>query len=62
MGWTGSTDTLNQVKLYFDTEQEAVAFAQAKNWGYVTLGEQKRKIKPRNYGDNFVYCAEDERA
>lgn len=60
MGWTQSSDTLNQVKLYFDSETDAVAYAQSKNWNYVVLGEQQRKIKPRNYGDNFIYRSEDE--
>ncbi len=55
MGWTASSDTLNQVKLYFDTSQQAVEFAQSKGWNYVVLPAQERVVRPRNYGDNFKY-------
>ena len=55
MGWTESGDTLNQVKLKFKTCDDAVEFAEDKGWSYTILPEHKRKVKPRNYGDNFKY-------
>ncbi len=55
MGWTSSGDTLNQVKLNFDTSADAVAFAEKNNWQYNLLTENKRRVKPRNYSDNFKY-------
>ncbi len=60
MGWTSSSDTLNQVKLKFDDKDSAIAFAENKGWSYVVLAENKRVIKPRNYGDNFKYIPHDE--
>ncbi|MBI1300463.1 MAG: oxidoreductase [Alphaproteobacteria bacterium] len=53
MGWISSEDTLNQVQLKFKSQEDAVSFANKKNWNYVVLPEQKRRVKPRNYTDNF---------
>lgn len=55
MGWTSSEDTLNQVRLKFDTKEEAICFADKNGWTYTVQPEHKRKIKPRNYVDNFKY-------
>lgn len=55
MGWTSSEDTLNQVVLRFDTQEEAVAFAERKGWNYTVFPEHDRRIPPRNYSDNFRY-------
>ena len=55
MGWSSAADTYNQVKLKFDSEKEAVEYAVEHGWSYdVRKGSQKR-IRPRNYGDNFKY-------
>ncbi len=55
MGWTASGDTLNQVRLNFKNAEEAVAFAKGKGWTCSVHPSRKRKVKPRNYGDNFKY-------
>ncbi len=55
MGWTSSGDTLNQVRLKFDTCEDAVAFAKGKNWGYEVTAESVRRVTPKNYTDNFKY-------
>ena len=34
MGWTSSRDTMQQVKLYFATLEEATAYAKKEGWGY----------------------------
>ena len=57
MGWIASGDTMNQPKLRFDSQEEAIAFAQGKGWTYTLIPARARKVKPRNYGDNFVYRA-----
>ncbi len=58
MGWTSSNDTLRQVRLKFPTRADAVAFAQKKGWSYILLPENIRRLKPRNYSDNFKYIPE----
>lgn len=55
MGWTAAGDTLNQVRLKFDTMERAVEFAHKKGWGFVVQPAHERNIKPRNYVDNFRY-------
>ena len=55
MGWVSSEDTNNQIQLKFDTQEEAVAFAQAKGWNYTVAVSHDRHIRPRNYMDNFKY-------
>lgn len=56
MGWTGSSDTQAQVRLRFDTREEAVAYAGSKGWDYDLTEPQLRKpnIRARGYGENFA--------
>jgi hypothetical protein len=60
MGWTSSTDTLNQVRLHFKTLDEAKDYAARKGLTASVLPDRPRKLKPRNYADNFRYRPEDE--
>lgn len=57
MGWTASGDTLNQVKMKFETKEAAIAFAQDKGWDFSITPEKSRIVRPRNYADNFKYVA-----
>ncbi len=53
MGWTGSGDTGVQVKLRFDSKEEAVAYAERNNLTYEIEEPKERVIRPKNYSDNF---------
>ncbi len=55
MGWIGSTDTQKQVRLFFDTREEAVAFAQRNGIAFDLELPRERKVKPKMYADNFRY-------
>ncbi len=55
MGWISSQDTLNQVRLTFDTAEQAVDYARSKGWGYTVSPAHDKKLRPRNYVQNFVY-------
>lgn len=55
MGWTGAGDTRNQVKLNFESKEEAVAFAEKHRLTYVVQEPHERKIKPKSYAANFAY-------
>ncbi|MCB1782968.1 MAG: ETC complex I subunit [Alphaproteobacteria bacterium] len=55
MGWTESGDTLNQVRLKFSSREEAEEYARTNGWDYTVLPDRERRIKPRNYTDNFKY-------
>jgi hypothetical protein len=55
MGWIASNDTLNQVKLQFDTAEQAIAYATKMGWKFALNEPHSRTIKGRTYLDNFKY-------
>ncbi|MHB1207384.1 MAG: ETC complex I subunit [Rhodospirillaceae bacterium] len=55
MGWAGSGDTNRQLKLWFATSEEAVAFAQKKGLAYRVEAPHERTVKVRAYADNFAF-------
>ncbi len=53
MGWTSSGDMNAQVKLWFDTKEEAIAYAARKGVA-ATVEETAPKVrKTQVYSDNF---------
>ncbi|MGY2051143.1 ETC complex I subunit [Methylobacterium sp. JK268] len=55
MGWTSSSDMLQQVRLEFDTSEEAVAYATREGIAY-RLEEPKPALrKGLSYADNFKF-------
>jgi hypothetical protein len=55
MGWSGGGDTQTQVKLSFDTREEAIAYAERAGIQYDVELPQTRRIKPKAYADNFKW-------
>ncbi len=55
MGWAGSADTLGQVTLFFDTREEAVAYAKRRGIEFTIEMPHATKLKPRAYADNFRF-------
>ncbi|PPQ30070.1 ETC complex I subunit [Rhodopila globiformis] len=55
MGWIGGGDTQTQVRLTFDTREEAIDYAQRAGLEYDVELPQPRHIKPKAYADNFKY-------
>lgn len=55
MGWIGSSDTQAQVRLRFNTRDEAVAYAEKNGIAYDLELPQVRRVKPKAYADNFRY-------
>jgi len=56
MGWTSSDDTQAQVKLRFDTREDAEAYATARGIAFDVAEPKPRKplIRQRGYGENFA--------
>lgn len=56
MGWTSSGDMESQVRLRFDTREEAEAYAAEKGIEATVQEPQVRKpnIRPGGYGENFA--------
>jgi hypothetical protein len=55
IGWIGSADTARQVRLTFETKDEAVAYAQKEGYTYTIREAKERRIKPKAYADNFAF-------
>ncbi len=55
MGWVGSADTRNQVRLRFASKEEAVAFAKKNGMNFRVQEPKPRRIRPKNYSENFAY-------
>src|SRR5690606_27943595 len=55
MGYTSSTDMRSQIRLFFDTKEEAISYA--IKYGIPHRVEEPQKAKRRNisYSDNFKY-------
>ena len=55
MGWVGSGDTQNQVRLRFGTREQAVAYTEANGLAYDIEEPKPAQIKPKSYADNFRF-------
>ena len=53
MGWTSSSDTRSQVKLKFDTREEAIAYAKRENLVFSVEESRPAKRLIKSYGANF---------
>jgi hypothetical protein len=55
MGWSGGGDTRSQVRLRFDTREEAIAFAERNAIAFDLEIPPVRRHQPKAYADNFKY-------
>ena len=54
MGWESSKDTMSEVKIEFQTKQEAIQYAIKNDIKYNVINPQKRKFVKKSYSDNFL--------
>jgi hypothetical protein len=55
MGWTSSGDTRQQVKLWFDSKEEAVAYATREGLAFRVEEPHEAKRRTIAYADNFKF-------
>ncbi len=55
MGWTSSADMKSQVRLEFDTKDEAIAYAERNGLPYTVAEPHVRKHQAKSYADNFKF-------
>ncbi|MEN3930707.1 ETC complex I subunit [Microvirga sp. W0021] len=55
MGWTTSSDTRQQIRLSFDTQEEAVAYAQKQGIPYRVEKSHEARRRIATYSDNFKF-------
>ena len=53
MGYTSAADMKQQIRLAFDSRDEAVAYAERNGIGYEIDAEHERRRRPISYSDNF---------
>jgi hypothetical protein len=55
MGWTSSSDMKQQVRLAFDTKEEAIAYCERHGIAYQVFESEPSKRQRIAYADNFSY-------
>jgi hypothetical protein len=55
MGWTVSSDMNGQVRMMFDTQAEAVAYAQRHGIAFEVLAPKQHRRTLKAYADNFAF-------
>jgi hypothetical protein len=55
MGWTSSRDMNAQIRLSFDTKDEAVAYAERNGIAYRLTEPEPRTRTRKSYADNFRF-------
>ena len=55
MGWTSSGDMKQQLRLHFDTKEEAVAYCERNGIAYEVFETTPSKRQRISYSDNFAY-------
>jgi hypothetical protein len=59
MGWTSSGDTLQQLKLRFETREQAIAYAERQGLDYEVAPEAPERMVRKAYADNFKWGRKD---
>ncbi len=55
MGWTSSTDMNAQVRLEFETKEEAIAYAERNGIPFRLSEPKPRRPVRKSYADNFKF-------
>ena len=55
MGWTSSGDMKQQLRLHFDTKEEAIAYCERHGIAYQVFETPPLKRARISYSDNFAY-------
>ncbi len=55
MGWTGSNDTRQQIRITFESEEQAVAYAKKNGLAYRIEKPHSPVRQRKSYGDNFKW-------
>jgi hypothetical protein len=55
MGWTGSGDTRQQIRMTFASEKEAIAYARREGIAFELAEPKRRRRRAKAYADNFRF-------
>jgi hypothetical protein len=56
MGWTSSADMKQQLRLQFDTKDEAIAYCERHGIAYQVFESKPQQRQRISYSDNFAYA------
>jgi len=59
MGWTASGDMRQQIRLHFDTAEEAIAYCERRGVAYQVFNSKPTMRRTISYADNFSYQRRD---
>lgn len=59
MGWTSSSDMRQQLRLQFDSKEEAVAYCERHQLAYEVFEATPLKRRTMSYADNFSFKRRD---
>lgn len=54
IGWVGSDDTEQQLRLQFPTREAAIAYCERRGLGYSVYEPERRLVRPKSYAENFT--------
>ncbi|GAA5906457.1 hypothetical protein JCM8208_004666 [Rhodotorula glutinis] len=57
MGWASSGDYVQGTHLKFNTEEDAVHFAEKQGWEYYVQRPNVQKFVPKSYANNYDYTS-----
>ena len=59
MGWTSSGDVRQQLRLRFDSKEEAIAYCEREGIAYQVFDSEPLKRRAISYADNFSFKRRD---
>ena len=54
MGWESSSNTLSELKLFFDTKDQAIEYANKNKIEFFLIENNQRSFVKKSYTDNFL--------
>jgi hypothetical protein len=55
MGWTSSADTTQQIRMRFNSREDAVAYAEREGIAFEVMEQHKARRPKKSYADNFKF-------
>ncbi len=59
MGWTSSAETSQQLKLFFETSEQAIEYAEREGIPYQVMPVSPIRVTRKSYADNFKWGRKD---
>ncbi|KEZ39804.1 NADH-ubiquinone oxidoreductase 21 kDa subunit, mitochondrial [Scedosporium apiospermum] len=57
MGWQSSGDMMQGTRIFFESKEDAIRFAEKQGYEYYVQEPNTRAFKPKSYANNFTYSA-----